>query len=170
MSLSAPPYQQALVVPENPFDPRATKLPKLVIDAEWFRWLGDGFAVVDTTSQRKAKANLSDQHASLGATPFALGTIPAGVYRVSYIARITTPAATSSSLTVTVAWTSGAVTITQSGAAIVGNTTATVQFGTLILRVDAATPITYATTYASDVADEMRYSLDLVLEALALDT
>jgi hypothetical protein len=50
---------------------------------------------------------------------------------------------------------------------LTGNTTDTVGSFTFMLRSDAASPISYSTTYASNAAGEMRYSLFIVLERLA---
>ena len=79
---------------------------------------------------------------------------------------ITTAATTSSSLTVTVGWTEGAVPLTVSGAAMTGNTTTTVQNATQVLQVDGSTPVTYATTHASSGATAMVYELTVLLEQL----
>lgn len=111
---------------------------------------------------------LTGQGAAIATTSIPTdGDLSAGLYRVTWYARITTAAGVSSSLTVSFGWTDGAISQTHSGAAITGNTTTTFQSGTLLLRTDAASPITYATTYASNAAGVMRYSLYITLERLA---
>lgn len=167
--LSEPPTHDPFVVPADQTDPRGRLLPRLQLGKKWLQWFGTRTDELEKAPAREAVVNLSAQTASLGTTPFPLGTIPPGIWRVSYVARIATPAGVSSSLEVTVSWIDGGVAQSQTAAAIVGNATTTVQFGTLILRVDDATPISYATTYASDPAAGMVYALDLVCEALALD-
>ena len=107
--------------------------------------------------------------ASLAITPLPLGELPAGIWRVSYHARVTTPASVSSSLEVTISWTDGGVSQSATGAAMTGNLTTTVGFGTLPIRIDADTPVSVATIYASTGAQAMIYRLDVVLESLALD-
>ena len=168
MPLSGPPTDD-IAVPKDQTDPRGKRLPALQIGFEWLRWL-NGLAVdVDEKPARKAVRNLSAQGASIATTALPIGTIHAGLWRVSYNARISRAAGTSSSLEVTISWTQNTIAMSSTGAAIIGNTTATHQFGTLILRVDAATPISYATTYGSVGVPTAQYSLDLCAEQLALD-
>jgi|TARA_R110002110_G_scaffold1276_5_gene5177 hypothetical protein len=109
--------------------------------------------------------SLTTQAASLGATTISVLSLPAGVYRLSAAARITTAASSSSSLTLTFGWTQ-AVTCTASSAAITGNTTATTGSFMVVVRADAATALTYATTYASSGGTAMVYRIDVAVEQL----
>jgi hypothetical protein len=109
---------------------------------------------------------LTEQNTSLSATDFSLAVLPAGLYRVSYLARITTAAGVSSSLTVAITWTDGGVAKALTGAAITGNTTATYQSADVLIMVDAGTDVTYATTYASNAASAMKYGLAVFLERI----
>jgi hypothetical protein len=104
------------------------------------------------------------QGASIAATNFAPGVLAAGLYRVSYYARVLTAAGVSSGLIVTFGWTDGGVACTLASADMTGNTTATNQSGTSIIHVDAGSAVTYATTYASNAAGVMRYGLSVTLE------
>ena len=169
MALSAPPTYDPIAAPEDQTDPRGKKLPKLAIGFEWLRYFTGVSVAVDEKPTRKAVVNRSLQGASIASIALPLGTIPPGVWRVSYIARITRPATTSSSLEVTIRWTAGGVAQSRTGAAEIGNLTTTHQFGTLIIRVDASTPISFATTYGSVGGTSMLYQIDLVAEQLALD-
>ena len=135
------------------------------ITPPWLEWLAHLAATLDKAPQRLSSVSLTAQAASIASTALKTG-LTAGLYRVSYYARITTAAGTSSSLTVTFGWTDGAVTPSQSGAAITGNTTTTIQSGTLLIRVDANTAVNYSTTYASTPASAMQHSLDLFLEEM----
>lgn len=114
-----------------------------------------------------APVSLAAQNASISATPLVSAVLPAGLYRVSWYARITTVAGVSSSLAVTIGWTEGAVSLALSGAALTGNTTTTVQSGMVLLNIDNNTPITYATTYASNAAGVMKYELVMTVERVA---
>jgi len=130
-------------------------------------WMTQLVADVDAAPARLQTASVSGQHASIGTTAIQTGSLATGLYRVTWYARVTTPATTgaaTSSLTVTLGWTDGGVTCTYSGAAMTGNTTGTVQSQTQMVNVAAASPITYATTYASNTAGQMVYKLTLVLE------
>ena len=130
----------------------------------WVDWLASLQQTVDTAPVRLQSVELTSQTASVGATDISLGTITGGLYRLTYYARITTAAVTSSSLTVTLGWTDSGVSCSLAGAALTGNTTATVQTGTALVRADHASPLTYTTTYASNGAGEMVYSLDVIVE------
>lgn len=136
------------------------------LSARWEEW----FARLPTTLHSIPNivnvTELTEQNSSLSATDFSLAVLPEGLYRASYIARITTAAGVSSSLTVVLAWTDGGVAKSLTGAAITGNTTATYQSSDVLIYVDAGTDVTYATTYASNAAGAMKYGLGLVLERL----
>ena len=95
-------------------------------------------------------------------------TFPAGLYRLSWYARITVPADTTSTLTVTFAWTDHGQAMTTSGAAITGNTVTTFQSGTLFIYSDANVSPTYATTYGFTVVTPMEYELYVTIEAVAI--
>lgn len=106
------------------------------------------------------------QSASIGTTPIPLPALAAGFYRVSYYARITTVDPVSSSLTITISWTESAQALSLSGVAMTGNLVTTVQTGTMLLIIDPSSPISYATTYASNTPGTMKYRLALLVEAL----
>lgn len=130
----------------------------------WQDWLGRAPDTFNAIPSVLSLVSLEEQNAALSATDFAqTKDLAAGVYVVLYHARITTAAATSSSLTVTVRWTEGGVAMSQAGSAVTGNTTATHQSGVFVIRSDAAEDVTYETTYASNGAGEMEYSLDIGL-------
>lgn len=114
--------------------------------------------------ERAHAVNLTGQSAAIAATDCSGGGLNAGLYRVSYYARITQAATTSSSLTVTLAWTDDTLTPSYSGAAITGNTTTTVQSGSILIDVDGAKAINYSTAYASVGATSMQYKLSVVVE------
>jgi hypothetical protein len=134
--------------------------------ANWGAWFLALHNAVDAAAQRTGHAlGLTTQAASLAAT--TLVPVPAtGLYRITYYARITRAATTSSSLTVTVRWTDGGIAVARSGAAITGNTTATVQADSLLVQADQGTLLTIETTYASVGATTMQYALSARVEAM----
>lgn len=133
-------------------------------------WIQYFQAQSDTFSQAPIKTttpvSLSNQSASIGSTPIPTASLASGLYRVSYAARVSQSATTSSSLTVTISWTASGVTQAQSGAAMTGNTTATFQSHSYLILIDQASPVTYYTTYASVGATPMKYELSVVLESI----
>jgi len=138
-----------------------------LISDVWYNFLDQQRRTLDTSSQALATVSTSTtQNAAIATTPL-LTTTAAGLYRVTWYLRITQAAGVSSSVTVTIAWTESAVALSYSGAAVTGNTTTTTQSDTKLIRADGATPITYATAYASNPASVMTYRLDLIVERVA---
>ncbi|MCX6550361.1 MAG: hypothetical protein NTY02_05020 [Acidobacteria bacterium] len=132
----------------------------------WVSWLMALANQVDAAAFRLQTVSLTAQGAAITTTAVPIASLTAGLYRVSYALRITRAATTSSSATVTIGWIDGTVTCGQAFAAVTGNTTATVQSGTVLLRCDNDGPITYAVAYASVGATTMQCALDLVVEAV----
>jgi len=137
-----------------------------MLSGVWQEWFLRIPQTLDSIPNIVNVTDLTSQGASITATDFSLAVLPAGLYRASYLARITTAAGVSSSLTVALAWTDGGVAKSLTGAAITGNTTATYQSGSVPIMVDAGTDVTYATTYASNAAGAMKYGLALFLERI----
>lgn len=108
-------------------------------------------------------AEALDQTASIAATDMSGGSLPAGTYEFEWFVSIRTAAGVSSSVIVTVDFAYRGATKTLSYATVNGNTTATFSHGGGIIVIDNASPIRYATTYASNPAGAMHYDLILVL-------
>lgn len=132
----------------------------------WVFWLRELATRVNAASPRLQVISLAAQSASIPTTPVPLGELSAGLYRVGYTVRVTRPASVSSSLTVSVHWTSGGAGCSQSFVAVTGNTTSTTQSGNLVLRADRDTSLGYAVAYTSAGAVSAEFSLDVVVEAL----
>lgn len=153
MALAPMPFRTALL----------TDLKSWLLRNEWVRWLQSLKDAIDATAQGLGGVSLVLQSASLPATTII--TAPAtGLYRVTYYARITRPATTSSSLTVTVRWTDGGVAQAASNTAMTGNTTTTQQSAQGLLGVDQGTDITIETAYVSVGATPMQYALSARVE------
>lgn len=135
-----------------------------LVSMPWLNWFTSLQQDVEASSARLKTVSLVGQAAAIAATAFPTGALAAGLYRVSYIARVTSPGTVSSSLTVSVGFTNGGVACSLAGTAMTGNTTNTVQSNSWLVNIDNASPLTYATTYASVGASAMVYSLWLVLE------
>lgn len=132
----------------------------------WADYFSRLVSTVAASATRISSAAKVAQSASIAATDISGGTLKAGVYRVSYYTRITQAAGTSSSLTVTLSWTDGGVAQSQAFAAIVGNTTTSLQTEAMLIRIDSGSPVRYATAYVSVGAPAMEYSLDVILEVM----
>lgn len=127
-----------------------------------------------------ATVDLTAQNAAITTTTlYAVSGVSAGQYRVSWDAKVTTVAGTSSTLgPLTIVYTDpDGVTQTITAAAQItagtiatsstGNSTTTVLLGLpLLLNCKAISNITYAFAYASNAANVMQYNLHIKLEAL----
>lgn len=143
-----------------------TTLRDLYLRQEWVNWFQSLKDAIDAAAQKRGGVTLTAQGAAIATVAVPTPALTAGLYRVSYYARITRAGTLSSSLTVTVSWTDGGIACSQAFAALTGNTTATVQVGSVMVRADEATTIRYATAYASSGATSMQYALDVRVEAV----
>lgn len=159
LEFGAPPVRDDIAI-EDP------QTGKLLLPRVWVDWMTALTIRLDSNATALNTVELTAQQASIGTTTIPLDILSAGLYRITYYARITVPGTTSSSLTVTLGWTDHSVSCSTSGAALTGNTVSTVQGGTIMVRNDSASPLTYATTYASVGATAMQYSLDLLVEQI----
>lgn len=168
MANTAPlPVQDPIAAPRRPEFKQGQKDPlEGLVTQSWIEALTNLSANVDDAPVRQSSVTLTTQGGSIGATDLTAGGLAGGLFRITYYARITRAATTSSSLTITFSWTETSVSPSYSGAAITGNTTTTIQSGSIMIRSDANSPITYATTYASVGATTMQYRLDIVLESV----
>jgi hypothetical protein len=165
MSVIASPPMQASLVETDETDP--TRRNPFYMASTWLRWLQDSLVTRLQSAPLDLKTvTKTAQSAAIGATAVPLGSVSAGRYQITWYARITTPDAVSSSLTVTIAWTEGAVSLSVSGSAITGNTTASLQSGVIEVDVDASSAISYATAYASNTPGAMQYRLSVTVKQI----
>ena len=132
----------------------------------WNRWFDQLNLTLEAAPSRIKTAQLTAQQGSISPIDLSGGALSSGLYRVSYYARITQAATTSSSLTVTIDWQDGGLTQNFSGAAITGNTTTTNQSGGILIKVDGLNPIRYSTTYRSVGGTPMQYALAVTIEEI----
>lgn len=154
-----------LRLPGLPRDPIADKTTGLV-SWVWKSWLQALAQQTDAAPFRLQTVSLDGQGAAIATTSVPIASLALGLYRITYALRITRAASSSSSATVTIGWIAGTVACSQAFAAVTGNTTDTVQSGSLLVRGDANAPITYAVAYASSGGTSMLFSIDLVVEAI----
>ena len=152
-------------LPGLPRDPIAEARTGLV-PRVWVSWLQALAQQVDASAFRLQTVSLTAQGAAIATTSVPIASLPAGLYRATYALRVTRAASSSSSLTLTLGWKDGGVSCTQAFAAATGNTTATVQSGTVLMRVDAEGPITYSVAYASVGGTSMQYQVVVVVDAI----
>lgn len=164
MALADPPTHVPIAVTAERSE--GDKLPALIASKRWLDWFGSLILTIGDAPMRRARLSYADQQDEIALTPFPLGNLVAGLWRVSYYMRVTTPATDSSSLTVTTTWTDGGVAQTSTAAAETGNLTTSHQFGTLFVRTDANTPVSLSVAYASVGAQVMIYDFEAVLESL----
>ena len=138
-----------------------------MLTAPWLDYFTAQSNLISQMPARIQTVSVAQQSASIGATDMSNGSLSAGLYLIQYYARITQAATTSSSLEVVFDWTDGGVTPVYTGAAMTGNTTSTFQSGSLMVEVDALSPIRYSTIYASVGGTVMEYKLVVVLSEVS---
>ena len=140
---------------------------KGMLSEVWAQFLQTQFGLVFSSPANLSPQSITEQNASIGTTSLPLGSVNAGLYGIRVYAQITTVATTSSSLAVTIGWTSQGQTLSQTFPALTGNSLTTFGSGSLpMIFVDAGSAITYSTTYASNAAGEMKYNLWIYTERL----
>lgn len=147
-----------------PLKDRVARAADGLMHVPWINWLSTLTRDVAAAPQRVASVALTGQTAAISPTSLPIGTVSAGLYRVTYHVRVTTAATTSSSVTPVFGFTSGGVACVTPGTAVTGNTTATNDSHSFLIYVDAATAMTYSTSYASVGATSMAYELRVVAE------
>lgn len=123
--------------------------------------------VVGAAPSNIGSATSTAGSASVATTDIGSSTISNGVYRVSWYMEVVTPAGVSSSLDITIAWTSNGVAKSNTSSAMTGNLTTSFASGVLTIHSDGDVPVTYAATYASNPASAMTYGLWVILERLS---
>lgn len=136
------------------------------ITRPWVDYFTSQGTATTQSPSRIASAAASSQTGSIGAVDISDGLLAAGLYRFTYYASITRAAGVSSSLAVTLDWTDGGNAKAFTGAAITANAVTASQSGSQLIRIDAASPVRYSTTYASVGAPTMAYALDVILERI----
>jgi hypothetical protein len=120
--------------------------------------LSQSFAVLQTV-------HIESGSAAIGVTPISNQILGAGLYRVSVYLVELQPDNVGSSVQVSINWTDRSTSRTLAGAAVTANSINAAQSSTYVLRIDRATPITYAVAYSSTgAAPKLIYSLDVTLE------
>lgn len=104
------------------------------------------------------------QSAAIVATALDGGSLATGLYQLSIWSRVEIVDGVSSSVQVTVTYTSGGVVQTFVGTLVNGNLTTSKSQQTVPLWIDANTAVTYQTAYASNTPAMMRYQLTIALQ------
>ena len=137
-----------------------------------YRWAIFLDALLQTVNQQPTRIDtvtVEAEDAAIGATGLSLGTTSQGLFRVSWFLRVVVPGTVSGEVTLAFRAVDGGVNYVQSGALLNGNTTATVQSGSFIIRRDQGTAVTYETSYASVGATQMAYDLQIVVESVQVN-
>jgi hypothetical protein len=171
MAYAPIPTGDPIAVPADPKNPLSQRLPKLRLGDKFQRWLSGLSAQVDLRAARQGDVvRLQNQNASIAVTALPIGTVVQGIWRISVTVRVTTAAGVASTIQGHLHWSEGGVTQQDNTTNLAGNLTTTREGKVFIIRTDDAQPISYSTTYTSNPANAMRYSLDIVAELLHGDT
>lgn len=108
--------------------------------------------------------DLTGQNAAIAPTDFVGGDIVTGLYLLSIWSRVEVPDGVSSSVQVTITYTSGGVIQTFVGTNVNGDTTTSKSQQSEPLWIDEGTSVTYETSYSSTTPNTMEYALAIALQ------
>lgn len=130
---------------------------------DFLKWL-TVLATLVNRLRRVVAFSVTTQAAAIATTILlARGASATGLYLVTYFVHVTQAATTSSAIQVTVGTKADGVALTKVGANLNGNTTATWESVTMLVRADAVTDLTIAATYASVGATPMQFELSVIV-------
>ena len=155
----------------GPFPRRSALTERLgmLLSSTWGSWLQSLLDAVNGATFRLKTVTLTAQGAAIAYTAIPLSaSLSAGLYRVSYIVKVTRAATTNSSVTPGIRFTRGGVVCALDGTAVTGNTTASVGTGSFQIRIDEDTAIDHRAQYSSVGATSMLFEIDWVAELVPL--
>jgi hypothetical protein len=132
----------------------------------WADYFSSMAQTVGNSPTRIFTARRVGQAASIAAVDISNGALRAGLYRVSYYVQVTLPAGISSSIVVTISWTSHGAAQAETGATMTANTTDTHESRSHLINIDAGSPVRYEAIRGSAGVPGMQYRLDVVLEVI----
>lgn len=129
----------------------------------WVDWFTNLIAQQGRSPGRVATVELSAQTASISTTDMTDGALTAGLYWLTYSLRITQTDAGGATVAVAINWTGDSGLARQFAiASLSAASSLTPQHAQMLIRIDNATPVTYATTVVVG-GGNMIYALDIVL-------
>lgn len=133
----------------------------------WSDWFNAVFKRLQSILFVLASTSKLSQSASIGTTLVTTAVLAAGMYRISYYLVETRADNIGSSVSVSLGWTDKGTSRTLTGPALTANSVLAAQSGSITVRIDASTPLTYSTTYATTGgAPSMVYDLVVLAEQL----
>ncbi len=155
-------------VPIIQLDPQTRKpLPDFTMGKDFGNWLFTSVVQqIANAPQVYPAVSLSTQSAAIGTTPIPLPSLATGAYRITWYLEKTVADGVSSSVQVTISWTHNTKSLSLSGAALTTDTTLAVQSNSITVLIDAASPISYSTAYASNTPGLMKYQLYILVESV----
>ena len=142
-------------------------LPTFGLSKDFGNWLQTSIvAGVANAPSLYPAVSLTNQSASIGVTPIPLPSLATGLFRITWYLRKTTADGVSSSIQLTISWTESSQALSISGAALATDAVTAVQSNSIMVLTDAASPISYSTTYASNTPATMKYRLTVLVEAV----
>lgn len=140
------------------------KAGKLINDTT--QWLQSVLDRVQVAPQQVGRVSITGKHATIATTAIPAPALSAGVYRASYTMAVTTVGSVTSSLTVTIGWTSNAQAMSETFAPLTSNALTSEQNGQIVMSVDGNTSLTYGVAYVSNAANTCHYNFWIGVEAL----
>lgn len=168
MAVSLPPPYPRAPIGELRDSTLPNQPPEVQVSDAWGKFFRDQrqyLAQIPVSVTPQAVLAL-DQNDAIGTTTI-ITPAQAGLYGFEYYVAIITADGVSSSAQVVLGWTDQGSTKSHTFTAVTGNTTVTTGSERYLFQADAAAPITYSVTYASNTANAMHYNLYLVVQSVA---
>lgn len=125
-------------------------------------------AIAQSPSVFSTSGPVFDEEATdaIALTPLPIGSLSAGLYRVSAYLRVLQPDGVSSSVTPIVSFPDDGITCTATGNALVSDAIDEPNSTTFVIEIDAPGPISFGTLYVSNTPNAMEYKAVATVERL----
>lgn len=153
---------------QSPFEDisLATGKPSGYFNRTWVNFFDALWTRLAANSAFLKRLSVPEQSAALPATPIPVGSVEAGWYRVSVYLRVTQAATTSGDVTVTIEHVDNSINCEQDSQTVTNDVTKPIS-DTLLVKMDAGSPLTFTTTYNSVGATQLKYRVDVLVEKAA---
>lgn len=168
MAVSLPPPYPRAAIGELRENALPNQPPNVQVSKPWaifFRDQRQYLAQIPVSVTPQAVMAL-DQNDAIGTTTI-ITPDQSGLYSFEYYLAVITADGVSSSAQVVIGWTDQGNTKGHTFTAVTGNTTTTTGSERYLFQADAAAPITYSVTYASNTPNAMHYNLYTVVQSVA---
>src|SRR5262245_1405426 len=155
----------AITFDPPPYDGSITNEKFYTLGPQFIRWFGQLFGIIQAAAIRLGSTLvLTNRNAAIATTPIPLPALGGGPYRLTGILQVTAVDGVSSSVGLVFGWTNG-VSLTKTFTPLTGDTLTTTDSFTVTVPTTSSV-LTYATSYASNTPNKMKYLLEITVESI----